>query len=78
MEHLPRYLSSTIISLPNKFQQEDFIQHSQCRSRQLTLRSLLLTMTQLVGSAAQEGYDHALTKVLDLIERLVKSAKPVS
>lgn len=63
MDSLPRYLASTIESLAEKFQPEDFIQSKLRRRRDFTPRSLLLTMIQLVGSMNKEGYDHALTKV---------------
>ena len=63
MEALPRYLTSTIESLSEKFQSKDFIIQSRHRSRLFTPRSLLLTLIQLVGSSAKEGYDHALIKV---------------
>jgi len=63
MERLPRYLSNTIESLPDKFQPENFVENTPRRKRSFTPRSLLLTMIQLVGSMNKEGYDHALTKV---------------
>lgn len=74
METLPRYLSTTLESLPEKFQSEDFIEEGRHRSRQFTPRSLLLTLIQLVGSASKEGYDHALLKVFGFHKAPRKSA----
>lgn len=74
METLPRYLSATIDSLPEKFQTEDFLNHKLRRRRQFTPRSLLLTLIQLVGYMNKEGYDHALTKVFGFLKAPCKSA----
>ena len=74
MDVVPRYLSSTLESLPEKFQSEDFIPQSRHRSRLFTPKSLLLTLIQLVGSSAKEGYDHALIKVLGFDKAPCKSA----
>ena len=74
MDVIPRYLTSTLESLPEKFQSEDFITEGRHRSRLFTPRSLLLTLIQLVGSSAKEGYDHALIKVFGFDKAPRKSA----
>lgn len=74
MDVIPRYLSSTLELLPEKFQTEDFISQGRHRSRTFTPRSLLLTLIQLVGSSAKEGYDHALLKVFGFDKAPRKSA----
>lgn len=74
MDVVPRYLSSTLESLPEKFQSEEFISPRRHRSRLFTPRSLLLTLIQLVGSSAKEGYDHALIKVFGFDKAPRKSA----
>jgi hypothetical protein len=74
MDVIPRYLSSTLESLSEKFQSEDFLLHGRHRSRLFTPRSLLLTLIQLVGSCAKEGYDHALIKVFGFDKAPRKSA----
>jgi hypothetical protein len=74
MDVLPRYLASTLKSLPEKFQSEDFITQGRHRSRLFTPRSLLLTLIQLIGSSAKEGYDHALIRVFGFDKAPRKSA----
>lgn len=74
METVPRYLRSTLESLPEKFQSEDFITQGRHRSRLFTPRSLLLTLIQLIGCSAKEGYDHALVKVFGFDKAPRKSA----
>lgn len=74
MEQVPRYLASTITSLSDKFHSEDFVEQGRHRSRQFTPRSLFLTISQLVGSTSNEGYDHALIKVFGFDRAPTKAA----
>lgn len=75
MEQLPRYLSNTIESLPEKFQREDYLIDGHRRRRRVFgPKSFMLTMIQLVGSRAREGYDHALVRVFDAEKAPRKSA----